>query len=155
MSCPIHRVVVLLIPAAALLTACGNGGSDVSAPTAEAASVVVAAPDSTLTPGQTVQFTAVARDARGDVLPSQIVSWAAADSRVATVSSTGLVTAVTEGQTEITAAADTAHGQVLVVVNDDSAAPPISGSPRSSRSRPASRCRCSSPRPHRTSGSSW
>jgi glucose/arabinose dehydrogenase len=129
MSCPFRSVAVLLISTATLLTACGTGGSDVQSPPGAAASVVIAGPDSTLTPGQAVQFTAVARDARGDVLPAQVVTWAVTDSSVATVSGTGLVTAVAEGQTEITASADTARAQVLVVVTDDSTAPPIAGSP--------------------------
>ena len=42
-------------------------------------------PDSSLTPGESVQFTAVARDAGGDVLSGQAVTWATADSSVATV----------------------------------------------------------------------
>lgn len=129
MSWPSRSAVLFLIPTATLVTACGNDGSDVQAPSSAPASVVVAGPDSTLIPGQAVQFTAVARDARGEVLPGQALTWAAADSSVATVTGTGLVTAVAEGQTEITAAADTAHGQVLVVVGGDSTAPPVAGTP--------------------------
>ena len=56
-----------------------------------------------LVPGGTVQLQAVARNADGGVVEGVAISWASSDQEVATVLSTGLVTAVAEGMVTVTA----------------------------------------------------
>lgn len=58
----------------------------------------------TLLEGETLQLTAVLRDARGNPLPGRVVeSWASSDEAIARVDGQGLVTAVAEGEAEVTA----------------------------------------------------
>ncbi len=90
---------------------------------------VTASPSaSTLTTGQTVQLSAAVRDVRGDPA-SQPVSWSSSDSRVATVSAGGLVTAVGAGTASITATAGGQSGVVGITVNAP-APPPTSPTPQ-------------------------
>jgi uncharacterized protein YjdB len=66
--------------------------------------IVITPGTSTLRPGATVQLAAEVRDgATGNVLTGQTVTWASADTLIARVSSTGLVTVVAPGTTGITA----------------------------------------------------
>jgi len=70
------------------------------------ASVVITAPTTpptfqTLT--RTAQFTAQARDAAGAPIAGATITWGSSNTSVATVSGTGLVTAVGNGSTQITA----------------------------------------------------
>lgn len=67
------------------------------------ASVSVTAPDSSLTTGVSVQATVVARDAAGGTLSltGRVVSWSSSATGVATVSSTGVISAVAVGSTTI------------------------------------------------------
>ena len=59
---------------------------------------------SLLVPSETLQLEAVARDAGGLEVADVMISWTSSDQEVATVSSTGLVTAVAEGTSTITVA---------------------------------------------------
>jgi alpha-tubulin suppressor-like RCC1 family protein len=58
--------------------------------------------DSTL-PGRTVQFTDIALDLLGRLLAPQAVTWATTDSTLATISATGLMTAVAPGPVTVQA----------------------------------------------------
>jgi uncharacterized protein YjdB len=70
------------------------------------ASITLAgAPTSTFFVGQTFQATATPRDAANNALTTFAVSWTSSVPAVATVSSTGLVTALSAGTTNITATA--------------------------------------------------
>ena len=73
------------------------------------ASVTVSPPTSSVTVGQTVQFSAVLKDAAGNTLSGRVISWSSDQPGVATVTSAGLVTAVSAGSAVITA---TSEGQV-------------------------------------------
>src|SRR5439155_23718573 len=64
--------------------------------------------------GQTVQLTATLKDANGNVLTGRVVTWASDNPAVATVSSTGLVTGVAQGQATITATSETKSGTAAV-----------------------------------------
>ena len=61
-------------------------------------------------PGSTVQLTATARDAAGNVLPGRPMSWASNNTSVATVNGSGLVTAVVAGRAMITATSEGVDG---------------------------------------------
>lgn len=80
------------------------------------ASVDVAPSGSTLQPGQTAQLTATPRDAAGNPLSGRTISWSSSDTQVATVSNTGLVTAVRVGSATITATSEERSGSASVNV---------------------------------------
>ncbi|MFN0098762.1 MAG: Ig-like domain-containing protein [Gemmatimonadaceae bacterium] len=87
------------------LAACGGGG-DGGTPPPTVASVVITAPATpptfqTLT--RTVQFTAVARDAASAPIAGATITWSSSNNASATVSASGLVTAVANGSAQITA----------------------------------------------------
>lgn len=75
---------------------------------AQVATVSVSAPDSSLTPGVTVQATVVARDAQGNVLPltGRTVVWSSSAAGVASVSTSGAVSAIAVGTATIGVAVD-------------------------------------------------
>jgi glucose/arabinose dehydrogenase len=87
--------------------------------------VVVSGPTTTLQAGQSVQLSAVAQDASGAVLEGHTFQWSTSDSTVGAVSSSGVVSARSEGQAEISATTEGITGSVVVSVT---AAPP-SGPP--------------------------
>lgn len=67
--------------------------------------------------GRTVQFTATAHDAVGNVLTGRDISWSSTTGAVATVNTgTGLVTAVANGSTTIRATVDGVIGSAQLVV---------------------------------------
>ena len=83
-------------------------------------SIALSAPDSSLTPGQQVQATAVVKDARGGVIANPRVTWTVAERDIAAVSATGLVTADTStGSTTISATADNVTRTMTVSVTRD------------------------------------
>lgn len=80
------------------------------------ATVTVSAAATSLTPGQTTQATATARDSAGNVLAGQTISWTTSNAAAATVSSTGLVTAVAAGSTTIMATTGGKTGSIAINV---------------------------------------
>src|SRR5207253_182037 len=74
------------------------------------ASVSVTLGASSLAPGQTTQTTAVASDANGTVLTGRPVTWTSLSPAVATVSASGVVTAVSAGSASIQATVETKTG---------------------------------------------
>jgi alpha-tubulin suppressor-like RCC1 family protein len=97
--CPLlHSFCVLL------LAACGGGGGS-GAPTV--AMVAVTPAMANVMVGQQIQLAAKVTDTMGNVLTGQL-AWSSSNSAIATVNSTGLVSAVTLGQVTITA---TTRGQ--------------------------------------------
>ena len=67
--------------------------------------------------GDTVRLTAAVISAEGDTVPDAAITWSSADTTIATVDSTGLVTAADYGTTEIAAISDslTATADVEIV----------------------------------------
>jgi len=105
----------------ATVTATIDGKSASSAVTVTAAAVtsVTASVNATaLTVGQTTQASATAKDASGAVISGRTVTWSTSDAKIATVSSTGLVTAVAAGSATITATVDGVKGSVGVTVTN-------------------------------------
>lgn len=96
----------------ALLTGCGKetGPSEV-----QVASVVVSPGAVTLNSGETRQLSAQARDQQGNPL-GRSFTWRSGAEGVATVSSTGLVTAMAAGSARITASTDGVSGGADIVV---------------------------------------
>jgi uncharacterized protein YjdB len=103
-------------------------------PPVPVATVTVAPASSTLDPGGTVQLTATTRDANNNVLTGRSVIWTSANSSVASVNSSGLVTAVAQGSTQITATSEGKTASAAITVN---AAPPPPPPPPSGSNEPA------------------
>ncbi len=122
---------VATVDASGLVTAVGNGTATVtveagsvsgtSAVTVEQAIATVSVTPATAELRrlrETVQLTAEVRDRRGRTIASATVEWRTEDQRIATVDSTGLVTARSSGSTTITATAGSASGSATVLVAD-------------------------------------
>ena len=123
----------LVIFAAATLSAtlwayaCGDGTTEPPPPPPDAprpTTVTVSPATAELTArGATVQLSAEVRDQNGQVLAGATVAWTSDNAPVATVDGSGLVTAVAEGATTITATAGDARGTAEITVqNPDRAA---------------------------------
>lgn len=76
--------------------------------------------------GATRRFEAEARNAAGETLRRVEPTWSSSPARVATVDSTGTVTAAANGGAEITAAVDTVEGHATVIVRQRAASVEIS-----------------------------
>ena len=97
-----------------VLTACGGDGSG---PPAPVASVAVTPQSSTIVVGQTTQLTAQPKDAQGNNLGNRTVTWSSTNTAVASVSSSGLVTALTVGgPVTIVASSEGQDGSAVVTV---------------------------------------
>lgn len=80
------------------------------------ATVVVTPPSAALTPGGTVQLSADPRDAAGNSLSGRSVGWSSSNPAAATVTQTGLVTAVSQGSALIRATVEGVSADVPVTV---------------------------------------
>lgn len=81
------------------------------------ASVTVSPPNKTMNVGDTATFTATTKDAQGHVLTGRVIAWSSDNTAVATVDTTGLVTAVAPGSANITATSEGQSGSSAVMVN--------------------------------------
>ncbi len=80
-------------------------------------SVAVSPTTGSLSPGQTLQLSATPRDAGGLPVTGASVTWSSGNNAVATVSLTGLVTAVADGQATITAESEGVTGTATITVS--------------------------------------
>lgn len=105
-----------VLAAIVALAACGGeDGTGPGDPTIT--EIVVTAGSSSLAAlGATLQASAEARDADGDPVPGVSFTWSSSDDGVATVSASGLVTAVGNGAATITASASGVEGSLAVTV---------------------------------------
>jgi len=87
-----------------------------SAPPVPVASVTVSLAASSRNPGETTQATATTRDANNNVLTGRVITWSSSNTSVATVSSSGLVTAVAAGTTQIKATSEGQSGSATLTV---------------------------------------
>jgi hypothetical protein len=94
----------------------GCGGGDSTGPNPPASITLEPASVSFTTIGQTQQLTPTVSDQNGTSLPNAAVTWSSSDPNVATVSSTGLVTARGFGSAEVTARAGSASAAAQVSV---------------------------------------
>lgn len=125
------RAAFLAIGIPAAVTVCGGGGTDGPAsptgtgPLITSVSVVPAAGASTsLSEGQTLQLTAVARNQAGSAVAAA-VAWSSSASTVATVSASGLVVAVAPGTAVVTATATLGSSSVTGTATITVAAVPV------------------------------
>src|SRR5688572_20330412 len=96
----------LALLAPLLLATMSCAGGDGGTPPVTVASVLITgpvAPPLLQTLGRTSQFTASARDADNAVIADANITWQSSSGGVATVNATGLVSAVANGTTTITA----------------------------------------------------
>jgi uncharacterized protein YjdB len=116
-------LVTGVAPGAVTITASSEGKSGTAtitvnaAPPVPVATVSVSPATSTMTVGATVQLTPTMRDANGATLSGRSVSWSSSNTGYATVSSSGLVTAVAAGAVTITATSEGKSGTATVTVN--------------------------------------
>jgi uncharacterized protein YjdB/alpha-tubulin suppressor-like RCC1 family protein len=90
---------------------------------AAVASVAVTGSERALEVGETMQLSAIVKDAKGGTLSDRPVVWNTANPRVALVSSTGLVTATGGGSATITASSEGQGAELRVTVNAPKPAP--------------------------------
>ena len=112
-------VVTGVAPGAATIFATSGGKTGSAAITVQLALVDhidVTPANPALDPGQTVQLTATLYDQQNNVLTGRTVTWSSADATKATVSATGLVTAIKKGNVTVTAAAGGKSGSTTVRV---------------------------------------
>lgn len=108
--------------AAILLIGCGGGGDGGTGPTPSPVATVAVDPTSVaLAVGETRQLTGVARDARGATLGGRTVTWTSSNSGIATVSTSGLVTAVAVGSASVTVSVDDKSAAAQVTVGPPTA----------------------------------
>ena len=133
------NTAVATVSASGLVTAVAVGSADiiatsesktgsatltVAAPSPEpVASVSVTLAASSRTPGQTTQATATTRDANNNVLTGRAITWSSSNPGVATVSSSGLVTAIAVGSVQIIAACEGKSGAATLTVNNPTPVP--------------------------------
>jgi uncharacterized protein YjdB len=90
-------------------------------PVAAVSSVTLSTPTPSLTVGQTAQISVVLKDASGNTLTDRSIGWSSSNPSVATVSVSGLVTAVGAGSVTISATSEGKTGtlplSVLAVTN--------------------------------------
>lgn len=87
------------------------------------ASVAVDPASASGTVGQTGQFTAILKDANGNVLTGRVVTWTSSNTAIVTVDAGGIATAVGAGSATITATSEGKSGTSQVTVTGGSAQP--------------------------------
>jgi large repetitive protein len=105
---------------ACMLVGCGGGGDDpgiTNPPPAPVATVTVSSPTGlSVVAGQTAQLFAAVSDAQGNSLSGRTVTWSSSAEAVATVSTSGMVTAVSAGTAQIRATSEGKTGEATVTV---------------------------------------
>lgn len=89
---------------------------DVSVTAVDVASVTISLSQGQLVLGDTLRLTAIPRDASGRPLQDRSVSWSSDDPAIASVSSDGLVQAISAGETRIRAKVGDVESSVLISV---------------------------------------
>src|SRR6266513_1168724 len=103
----------------ATITATSEGKSGTASATVAnvpVASVTVSPATASLQVGGTLQLAATTKDAAGNVLTGRSIAWSSSSTALATVSASGLVTAVATGPVTVTAASEGKNGSASVSV---------------------------------------
>src|SRR4029079_17990573 len=95
------------------------------APRQLSAPVSVSPSAPSLAAGATLQLSAATTDAANNVLSGPAVTWSSSDQAKATVSSSGVVTAVATGQATISAASEGKVGSATVTVTPAASTAPV------------------------------
>ena len=116
-----HRRVwfaAALLAASLWANACGDGATDPPPPELSRPTTVAVSPDTVQLTAldATVRLAVEVRDQYGQVMSSATVTWASSSGPVATVDGSGLVTAVGNGMTTVTATSGEASGSAAVTV---------------------------------------
>jgi uncharacterized protein YjdB len=93
-----------------------NGTADITVTAIPVDSVEATLADSTIAVGQTVQAAAITRAAGGAVLTGRTITWASSNTSIATVNSSGLVTALDAGTVTITATSEGKSDEVSLAI---------------------------------------
>jgi len=112
-------VVTGVAPGTATITATSEGKSGTAAITVPAiavGSVAVAPTAPALTVGQTMPLTVTVKNINGTVVTDRVVTWSSSADSIATVSSTGTVSAVNAGSATITATSEGKSGSATATV---------------------------------------
>ena len=112
-------LVTALAPGGAIITASAEGKTDVASLTVSAipvASVHVQPSTQALVEGQTAQLRAEPRDNAGKPLVDRVILWSTSNAGIATVTSSGLLTAQSPGTATITATVEGVKGTMSVTV---------------------------------------
>ena len=96
----------------------------------DVAAIAITPPIASLRAGKTVQLTAVASDIKQNVVLNQTFTWTSL-AQAATVGTNGLVTAVSQGSTEIRASIGTVNGTAIVGVSNRRIAYGVANQPQS------------------------
>jgi uncharacterized protein YjdB len=113
-------VVTGVAPGTATITATSEGKSGSASITVSkipVATVAVSPPTKALLVSQTVALTTTVKDSVGNTVTDRVVTWSSNNPAAATVSSTGLVTAVAAGTATITATSETKTGTSTITVS--------------------------------------
>jgi tricorn protease-like protein len=112
----VRSVPLALLAGTVLLTSCGNEGRTGPRGPAPVAWITLDRTSVTLMEGEQTQLTAQALDAEGNVLEGRAVDWTSADATIASVSATGVVTALRPATVRITASVEGKVAAATVVV---------------------------------------
>ena len=93
-----------------------NGAAAITVSLVPVATVAVTPATGSLTNGATLQLSAVTKDSAGNTLAGRVVTWLSSAPAVATVSASGLVTAVSAGSATITATSEGKSGTSAITV---------------------------------------
>src|SRR2546423_9686962 len=85
--------------------------------TTRVAKVTVSLVAGSLSPGQSTQATATTYDSTNNVLAGRTISWSSSNAAVATVSTSGLVTALAAGTSQIIATSEEKSGSAAITVS--------------------------------------
>lgn len=104
----------LLLPFVAILTSACGGGGDPASPTCSVSAIAVTPATASVVAGATRQLSATITPA--SCSPAPATTWSTTDANVATVSNTGLVSAVAPGSATITASTSGLSAQAVITV---------------------------------------
>jgi uncharacterized protein YjdB len=127
--------VSAVAPGSAAISATSEGKTasallTVSAPApAPVASVSVSPGSPTVNVGDSVQFSAVTRDANNNVLTGRAIAWNSSNPAVTTVSASGLARTLAAGTAQISATSETQVGNTTLTVTSPPPPPPPGGGP--------------------------
>jgi uncharacterized protein YjdB len=105
----------------------GTTTAGTSTPPAPVATVSVSPASATIQVGNSVQLSATTRDANGNTLTGRVITWSSGNAGIASVNSSGLVTAVAAGSTQITATSEGKTGSATITVQSAPPPPPPGG----------------------------